>query len=105
MPDDPLVSILMPCFNSENYISEAIESVVGQTFESWELLICDDGSVDKAVSLIKHWCRLDSRIKFIANEFCKGAPGARNSCLSQAQGRYIAFLDSDDRWMPTKLEM
>ena len=94
----------MPCFNSSRFINEAIESVIFQTHENWELLICDDGSQDNSLEIISSWALRDSRIKSIDNTHGKGAPGARNSCLDAAKGRYIAFLDSDDRWKQTKLE-
>lgn len=98
------VSIIMPCYNSERFIGEAIRSVVSQSFTNWELLICDDGSSDNSVSIIKCWAATDSRIRPVCNDIGKGAPSARNSCLRHAEGRYIAFLDSDDRWMSQKLE-
>jgi teichuronic acid biosynthesis glycosyltransferase TuaG len=99
-----LVSIIMPSFNSEKFIGSAIDSVIAQTYANWELLICDDGSVDNSRSVINSYVELDSRIKLISNYYSKGAPGARNSSLDSALGRYIAFLDSDDLWYPDKLE-
>ena len=98
------VSILMPCFNSELFLGEAIASVVEQKYSDWELLICDDGSVDGSKQIAERWASKDLRIKVLKNKFEKGAGGARNTCLSKAQGRYIAFLDSDDLWLPCKLE-
>lgn len=99
-----LVSILMPCYNSAQYIDEAVNSVIAQSYENWELLICDDGSTDNSQEKIKHWASRDSRIKSVKNIYKKGAPGARNSCLDLSSGRFIAFLDSDDRWKPKKLQ-
>ena len=99
-----LVSIIMPSFNSEKFVGSAIDSVIAQTYANWELLICDDGSVDNSRSVINSYVELDSRIKLISNYYSKGAPGARNSSLDSAFGRYIAFLDSDDLWYPDKLE-
>lgn len=99
-----LVSIIMPCYNSARYIDEAVNSVLAQTHENWELLICDDGSTDNSRKKINDWASCDSRIKSVKNIYTKGAPGARNSCLNVSNGRYIAFLDSDDRWMPKKLK-
>lgn len=99
-----LVSVLMPCFNSEKFIDESIKSVLDQTYTNWELLICDDGSDDNSKSIIESYQEVDSRIRLIPNHYSKGASGARNSCLEMAKGRYIAFLDSDDIWLPKKLE-
>lgn len=98
------VSIIMPAFNSALYISDAIASVMQQSFVNWELLICDDGSTDNTYALAKAFSKRDGRIKVLRNKFEKGAAGARNSCLEKASGRYIAFLDSDDLWLPQKLE-
>jgi teichuronic acid biosynthesis glycosyltransferase TuaG len=99
-----LVSIIMPCFNSEDFISSAIDSVLSQTYTNWELLVCDDKSEDKSLMVINKYIELDPRIKLISNCYSKGAPGARNSALDSASGRYIAFLDSDDMWYSKKLE-
>ena len=99
-----LVSVLMPCFNSEKFIDESIQSVIHQTYANWELLICDDGSDDNSKSIIESYQNVDSRIRLIPNHYSKGASGARNSCLDVAKGRYIAFLDSDDIWLPKKLD-
>lgn len=98
-----LVSIIMPCFNSEKFIGESIESVLSQEYSQWELLVCDDSSIDNSKNIIKSYQKIDSRIKIISNNYSKGAPGARNSCLDVAKGRYIAFLDADDLWYPEKL--
>lgn len=98
-----LVSIIMPCFNSGRFIEESIRSVINQSYISWELLVCDDGSDDNSKQIVKSFMSLDSRIKLVENRYSKGASGARNSCLDEAQGRYIAFLDSDDIWLPEKL--
>jgi glycosyltransferase involved in cell wall biosynthesis len=95
----------MPCYNSATVIAEAIDSVLDQTFQDWELLICDDSSSDGSVNIIKQYSALDSRIILIENSCGKGAAGARNSSLKAANGRYIAFLDSDDKWCTNKLEL
>lgn len=98
------VSIIMPAFNAGKFIDQAIQSVLDQSFTNWELLVCDDGSTDGSKQIAERWASKDPRIKVFKNEFEKGAPGARNTSLSKAQGRYIAFLDSDDLWLPCKLE-
>lgn len=99
-----LVSIIMPCFNSEPFLREAIGSVIQQTYSNWELIICDDGSTDKSALIARECAELDSRIRLTDNVYSVGAPGARNSSLDVATGRYIAFLDSDDLWYSDKLE-
>jgi teichuronic acid biosynthesis glycosyltransferase TuaG len=98
------VSIIMPCYNSEKHINQAVISVLNQSYKSWELLICDDGSTDQSAEIIKKWAQDCDNIFVFNNRFKKGASGARNTCLAQAKGRYIAFLDSDDIWLPMKLE-
>lgn len=95
----------MPCFNSEQYISDAIESVINQTFDDWELLIADDGSTDNSFKVASRYQKRDTRIHVLQNNLTKGASGARNTCLEHASGRYIAFLDSDDLWLPEKLAL
>ena len=99
------VSIIMPSYNSEKYIGEAIESVINQVFKDWELLIADDGSEDATLEIALDFQKIDKRIKVLLNKNNKGAPGARNTCLELATGRYIAFLDSDDIWLPNKLSL
>lgn len=101
--DTPLISIITPCYNSEKFISETIESVINQTVYDWEMLITDDGSNDNSVSIIKNIIKKDNRIKLfqIKNS---GAAIARNNSIKNAKGHYLAFLDSDDLWLPTFLE-
>ena len=102
MYDFGLVSIVMPSYNSEKYIKASIESVLNQTYPKWELLIVDDFSTDNTVEIIKTF--RDERIKFFQNEKNSGAAISRNKALREAKGQWIAFLDSDDLWLPTKLE-
>lgn len=99
-----VVSVIMPAFNAGKFIDQAIQSVFDQSFTNWELLICDDGSVDGSKQIAESWASKDPRIIVLKNKFERGAAGARNTCLDFAQGRYIAFLDSDDVWLPGKLE-
>jgi glycosyltransferase involved in cell wall biosynthesis len=89
---DNLVSVIMPCFNCQNYVGLAIESVLNQTYQFWELLICDDSSDDNSKKFIQEYQLKDLRIKLVSNKYLKGAPGARNSCLDEANGQFIAFL-------------
>ena len=98
------VSILMPCYNANRFIGEAIKSVREQSLTSWELIICDDGSDDGSLETIEAATKQDKRIKLILNKGPKGAAGARNAAVKEAQGRYIAFLDADDIWLPEKLK-
>lgn len=97
-----LVSIIMPSYNTAQYITETIQSVINQTYQNWELIIVDDCSTDDTdivVGRIK-----DPRIKYIKNEKNSGAAISRNRALRTANGRWVAFLDSDDLWKPEKLE-
>jgi teichuronic acid biosynthesis glycosyltransferase TuaG len=98
------VSIIMPSYNAEEFIPASIASVIEQTLEDWELLICDDFSTDSTLEKIKSLSKNEKRIKIFRNKFNKGAAGARNTALEKASGRYIAFLDADDKWLPEKLE-
>lgn len=100
-----LVSIIMPAYNAENTIIDSIESVLCQSYQNFELLICDDDSTDDTFGLIKSYSKKDNRISVIKNTFGKGAPGARNSCLDIASGKFIFFLDSDDIWHTQKIEL
>jgi len=103
--DEQLVSIITSCFNSEKYISQAIESVLAQTYQHWEMLIVDDCSVDNSVLIINRYLEKDKRIKlFVNGKNSKSPVEPRNIGIKNARGRYIAFLDSDDIWLPTKLE-
>lgn len=97
-----LVSIITPSYNSAEFIEETIQSVLNQTYENWEWLISDDRSKDDTVDLIRKYS--DPRIKLQVLEKNGGAGNARNKSLERAEGRYIAFLDSDDFWYPEYLE-
>ena len=97
------VSIIMPSYNTAKFISETIESVLSQTYKDWELIIVDDCSTDNTDEIVKPYLR-DSRIIYKRNEKNSGAAISRNRALREAKGKWIAFLDSDDLWMPEKLE-
>lgn len=99
-----LVSIIMPCFNVEAFVDRAIVSVLRQTYNNWELLVCDDSSDDATNKILANFAKRDPRIRIVRQKFESGAAGARNSCIDVASGQYIAFLDADDEWMPFKLE-
>tara|TARA_B100001758_G_C18367742_1_gene589516 strand:+ start:127 stop:876 length:750 start_codon:yes stop_codon:yes gene_type:complete len=102
MKNNTLVSIITPSFNSERFIRMCIESVLIQTYNNWELIIIDDCSIDSSLEVIKSYD--DERIIVTRLEKKSGAAKARNIGIRKAQGRYIAFLDSDDLWHPHKLE-
>lgn len=98
-----LVSIIMPCYNAEQYIKDSINSVLNQTYPHFELIIIDDLSTDNSINIINSFS--DNRIKLIQLTQNGGAGVARNTGIEAAQGRFIAFLDSDDLWRPNKLEV
>lgn len=100
----PLVSIITSSFNSDDFVEKTIISVLSQTFHDWELIIVDDCSTDSSVNLIQNYMINDTRIKLIQMPRNSGAAVARNAGIEAAIGRYIAFLDSDDLWLPDKLE-
>ena len=98
------VSIIMPLYNAALYIAEAVDSVQAQTLPDWELIIVDDASSDDSAALAAAYVQRDARIRLIRHAQQVGAALARNTALAAAAGRYIAFLDSDDVWLPHKLE-
>lgn len=102
---DPLVSVIMPNFNSEKFVGDAIYSVINQVFLSLELIIIDDNSTDSSVKVINKFQNQDERIKLIKLNSNKGPGFARNEGLKIASGKYITFLDSDDLWKIDKLEI
>lgn len=98
-----LVSIIMPSYNTAKFISETIESVSAQTYPNWELIIVDDCSTDDTDAVVRPYL-VDNRIRYIKNEKNSGAAVSRNRALREAKGKWVAFLDSDDLWLPEKLE-
>jgi len=99
-----LISIITPVYNSAKYIAETIESVLAQTYSDWEMIIVDDCSTDKSRDVIRKFAKKDTRIHLIEFEKNSGTGKARNIALQNARGRFVAFLDSDDMWLPEKLE-
>lgn len=101
-----LISIIVPVYNVEKYIIETVKSVEAQTYSEWELLLVEDCSTDDTARLIEAYIRerADSRIRMIRQPSNMGAARARNRGLAEAKGRYIAYLDADDLWVPGKLE-
>ncbi len=103
--NEPSISIVMPSYNAARFILPSIASVVAQTCEDWELLIVDDASKDDTVKQVRTHYAHEPRIKIIAQSQNQGAAVARNTAIEAARGRYIAFLDCDDQWLPEKLEV
>ncbi|MDR0880544.1 MAG: glycosyltransferase family 2 protein [Clostridioides sp.] len=101
---EPLVSIITPVYNSGRFLSETIESIQNQTYKNWQLLLVDDCSTDNSKEIIDGYANRDSRIRYIKLEKNSGAAVSRNVGLKNAEGRFIAFVDSDDLWKNTKLE-
>ncbi|MCH5307081.1 MAG: glycosyltransferase family 2 protein [Prevotella sp.] len=104
MKDSGLASIITPSYNTAGYIPETIESVLVQTYPNWELIIVDDCSTDNTDEIVTQYFVKDARIRYIRNKKNSGAAYSRNRALREAQGRWVAFLDSDDLWEPEKLE-
>lgn len=103
-PIKKLVSIVMPAYNCEKFITSSIESVISQTYSNWEILIVDDCSTDRTAEIVGNYTKKDSRINYIKLAKNSGAAIARNKAIDYASGEFIAFLDSDDIWFPEKLE-
>lgn len=99
-----LVSIIMPSYNCGRFVEESVHSVQAQTYENWELIFVDDCSTDETIRIVTRLQENDTRIKLIKNVQNSGAAISRNRALKFARGRWIAFLDSDDLWEPSKLE-
>lgn len=103
---EELISVIVPVYNAERFIEEAMDSVAAQSYPHWELLLVEDGSSDGTVSVIEEYIRRngEARIRLIRQPGNLGAARARNRGLQEAAGRYIAYLDADDLWVPEKLE-
>ncbi len=100
----PTVSIITPCYNAARFLAPAIESVLGQTFHDWELIAADDHSTDESLNILRRYQAREPRIRLLALDQRRGPAGARNAAIEAARGSYVAFLDSDDLWLPDKLE-
>lgn len=103
---DELVSIIVPVYNAEKFIRETMDCVVAQSYPRWELLLVEDCSRDQTVAVIEEYVREngEGRIRLLRQPENMGAARARNRALQEAGGRYIAYLDADDLWLPEKLE-
>ena len=104
LQSNDLVSIITPAFRCANVVEETIRSVLNQTYPRWEMLIIEDCSPDNTREVLFKWTKVDSRVRLIQQPHNVGPAMARNAGLEQARGRWIAFLDSDDLWLPQKLE-
>lgn len=100
----PSVSVITPAFNAGRTIRQTIRSVQGQTFRYWEMIVVDDCSTDDTCAIIEESAASDNRIRLLRQPVNGGAARARNAALKAGEGRYVAFLDSDDYWLPEKLE-
>lgn len=101
---NPTVSVIIPTYNRANYLNRTINSVLNQTFKDFELIIVDDGSTDNTKSLVREFSKNDSRIKYIWQENSGGPSKPLNNGIINSKGKYIAFLGSDDEFLPEKLE-
>lgn len=100
----PFVSVIMPAYNAERFLEEAVRSVMNQTFQDWELLILDDCATDGTYALAERLAAEDDRITLYKNERNMGVARTRNRGFDLCRGQYVALLDSDDVWHPQKLE-
>ena len=100
----PTISIITPAYNCEKYLEEAVESVLAQTMQDWEMLIIDDCSSDNTYDCMEKLAQRDKRIRIFRNIQNTGAAATRNYGIRQAKGQWIAFLDSDDLWRTDKLQ-
>lgn len=98
------ISIITPIYNAERFLKDTIDSVRKQTYENWEMILVDDCSTDNSANIIKEYMKQDDRIKYIKLDVNSGAAVARNTAIEKSQGRFLAFLDSDDIWKSNKLE-
>lgn len=99
----PLVSVIIPTFNRAHVLPRAIDSVIGQSFEDFELLVVDDGSTDGTAEIMERYKRWNRRVRYLVQPVNAGVSAARNRGMKEARGRLFALLDSDDEWLPEKL--
>ena len=100
------ISVIVPVYNAEKYLTACLDSILSQTYQDFELILVDDCSTDNSVALLEELLeqRKDVRLRLVKKERNQGAAAARNTGLDMASGRYIAFLDADDVWLPHRLE-
>src|SRR5437660_252962 len=102
-PTISLVSVIIPTCNRAKVVSRAIESVWAQTYQDFEIIVVDDGSTDETMHTVSCLMQMDDRIRYMQHESRRGAQAARNTGIRAAHGNWIAFLDSDDHWLPDSL--
>ena len=100
--ENPAISVVMPVYNVEKYVSASIESVLSQTFTDFEIIVVDDGGKDASIDICSSYT--DPRIRIVSQKN-RGLAGARNTGILESRGEYIALLDSDDCWEPEKLAL
>lgn len=105
MNEKPLISIIVPVYNTEKYISETLNSILNQTYDNWECICIDDCSTDESRDIIEKFVIKDLRIKLLKLNKNSGAATARNTGIREARGDYLAFIDADDLWKREKLEI
>lgn len=98
----PFVSIVIPTYNRARFLGRLVRSVLNQTYKNFEVIVADDASTDDTAEIIKTF--KDDRIRYIRHESNAGAAAARNTGIKASRGEYVAFQDSDDEWLPEKLE-
>lgn len=103
--DNPLVSIIMGAYNCDKFVGRSIDSVLNQTYTNWELIICDDASIDNTYSILKEYAEKDKRILILKNESNLKLAASLNRCLSVAKGKYVARLDADDECLKNRLKL
>ena len=92
---NPLISVIVPCYNQAQYLDECLQSVLDQTYQNWECIIVNDGSPDHTEEIAKRWLEKDNRFRYIYKDN-GGLSSARNAGIREAKGEYLFFLDSDD---------
>ncbi|GAH83893.1 unnamed protein product, partial [marine sediment metagenome] len=102
--DNITVSVIIPTYNRADMVGRAIQSVINQTYQDFEIIIIDDASTDNTREVAREFQEREKRIKYFKHEINKGGGAARNTGIKNSKGEYIAFLDSDDEWYPEKLE-
>ena len=102
---EELISVIIPAFNAERYIGQALESVASQTYQNWEILVTNDGGTDDTLRIVAEFAQKNSQpVRVLEHEQNSGLSAARNTAMRAARGEYIAFLDADDFWLPDHLE-
>jgi len=102
--EEPIVSIVVPVYNLADFIAETLDSILGQSYQSIEVLVVDDGSSDSTRDIVLGFAKKDRRVQLLENTQTKGVSGARNTAIQAATGDWIAFLDGDDLWASDSLE-